>query len=207
MPTSTWLSKETRDRVKSAIEQLEARSGAEVVATLSVKSGDYRFADAMVGILCSFSLFIVYILYPEPIYDDIALVAIIVSFGLGMYLPRRITGLRRLFTSKRTMAENVRVQARARFVDQGISVTSGRTGVLVFIALFERKVELVPDLGIDPRRLGQAWTEAAAALDKSVSAGPDAFLAALAALGPLLEQLAPRGEDDVNELPDEVVGA
>ena len=58
----------------------------------------------------------------------------------------------------------MRTAARAAFVDQGISRTRGRTGILVFVSLFEREVEVVADVGVDPVLLGEDWTRAVAAL-------------------------------------------
>jgi uncharacterized membrane protein len=76
----------------------------------------------------------------------------------------------------------------------------------VFVAGFERTVEVVADLGIDPNLLGTAWTEARGALGRAVSGRSpfDRFLQALRALGPVLGRALPRAADDENELPDEI---
>jgi putative membrane protein len=88
----------------------------------------------------------------------------------------------------------------------GVGRTRDRNGVLVFVSLFERRVGVVADVGIDPRAMGAAWTDAVGALEASLAAGADTerFLAALAALGPPLAAAMPHRDDDVNELPDEV---
>ena len=92
------------------------------------------------------------------------------------------------------------------FIDLGISKTRDRNGILVFVAAFEQRVEVVSDVGVDTARVGAAWTDACSALLKSMKPIPrlDLFLTALRSLGPALGAAMPRKADDVNELPDEV---
>ncbi len=114
--------------------------------------------------------------------------------------------VRRLFTTARRIEDTVRAAARAAFYDNGVLRTRGRTGMLVYVSLFERRVELVPDVGIDQAALGAEWTEAKARLAVAVRrTDVDTFLTTIAAMGPLLGRALPRADDDVNELPDEVV--
>jgi len=95
--------------------------------------------------------------------------------------------------------------SRAEFVRQGIHNTLRRTGLLVYMSVFEHQVVLVPDIGVkamipadDLERLEQA-----AAIYKS--SDPDAQLTVFF---DLLRQTAgrymPKQEDDINELPDEL---
>jgi putative membrane protein len=207
MGDAAWLKDETRKRVRDCIVVLESNSGAEVVTTVSVCSGHYRHADYLVGALLSLAALLFYLFYPAPLFDDVAVLVIIASFGVGALLSAAATGLRRLLISRKLMDESVRNAARARFVDQGISVTRARTGVLVYVSLFERRVEVVPDIGIPVERLGERWSQAVRALDNAATKGVEPFLQALTALGPLLAEAAPRSADDVNELPDDMVQA
>ena len=207
MGDAAWLKQETRKRVRDCIAALESNSGAEVVTTVSVSSGHYRHADYLVGALLSFASLLFYLFYPEPLLDDIAVVVVISSFGVGAFLSAAATGLRRLLVSRKLMDESVRRAARARFVDQGISVTTGRTGILVYVSLFERRVEVVPDIGIPVERLGDRWSQAVRGLDTAAKKGVEPFLASLQSLAPLLAEAAPRSADDVNELPDDMVEA
>lgn len=206
MGDAAWLKDETRKRVRAGIEALESTSGAELVATVSVRSGHYRHADYLVGALLALAALLFYFFYPEPLFDDVAVLVVIASFGVGAILSATATPLRRLLVSRKQMDQSVHAAARARFVDQGISATRARTGLLVYVSLFERRVEVVPDIGLSVERLGDRWAQAVRALDRAARDGVDPFLVALGALGPLLAEAAPRTADDVNELPDELVG-
>jgi putative membrane protein len=202
-----WLSDKARSKVRDGIVALEATSGAEVVATVCARSGHYRHADYLVGALFALLALLFYLFYPEPLFDDVAVVLVVASFAVGAVLCASVSAVRRLFLSRKLMNEEVRKAARAKFVEQGIGRTTGRTGILVYVSLFERRVEVVPDIGIPVQQLGKRWEDAVALLDTSAKKGVEAFLAALAATGPMLTEAVPRAADDVNELPDDVVQA
>ena len=93
-------------------------------------------------------------------------------------------------------------------MDLGVSRTRGRTGILVFVALFEREMEVVADVGIDEAALGLGadWRKALEELRSSLRPQPafDRFAEKLRAIAAPLAIALRRAEDDVNELPDEV---
>lgn len=72
--------------------------------------------------------------------------------------------------------------------------------MLVYVSTFERRVELVADVGVD----GKLVEGEVRALEAAVAGRPDldAFLEALRRLGPALAPSLPHAADDVNELPD-----
>ena len=61
-----------------------------------------------------------------------------------------------------------RERAYDAFVDLGVSRCAGRSGVLVYVAMFERLVEVVPDVGVDVKALGPKWTKALADLQTAL---------------------------------------
>jgi putative membrane protein len=129
----------------------------------------------------------------------------LVAFALGTLLSAGVAPLRRLLTSRKLMRANVTTAAHAAFVELKIARTSARSGILVFVSKFERRVEVVPDIGVDPVVLGPAFADAVTALDQALrsrSSFPK-FLEALRSLGTVLGKAMPRLEGDVNELPDE----
>jgi putative membrane protein len=201
------LSDKARATVLDQIVGLEATSGAELVVTVAVRSGHYRHADYLVGALLSLAALLFYLFYPDPLFDDVAVMLIIASFGVGTILGASLSPLRRVFVSRKQMDEEVRKAAHSKFVEQGISRTRDRTGILVYVSLFEQRVEVVPDIGIPVQDLGERWASGTKALDISAKNGFAAFAQALAAMGPMLTEAVPRAPDDINELPDDMVQA
>jgi putative membrane protein len=129
----------------------------------------------------------------------------VLAFGAGLLLALNVAPLLRLLARGRRLERHVQEAARIAFYDLGISRTSGRSGLLVFVSTFEQRAVLLPDVGVPVEAFGGAWHGAAAALSRAVKARDfAAFGRALESLGPMLSQQLPRSADDVNELSDEV---
>jgi putative membrane protein len=191
--------------VAAAIREIESATSAEVVVALRPRSGHYRHTDYLVGFAVSFAALLVFLFDSHEFSLDWMPVDTLAAFALGTLLSANFPPLRRALTSRKLMTANVKIAARAAFVDLKIGRTSGRTGLLVFASMFERRVEVVADVGIDTVVLGPAFGDAIRALDAAVRRGASfpRFLTALRSLGPILKKTLPRLEGDVNELPDE----
>lgn len=205
MSAREFLDPEARQRVAQAVAALEQTTAAEVVVAVRKTSGHYRHADYLLGALLALAGLLVFLFHPAPFDEDLFPVAEVALFAAGAMLSVSVAPLRRLLVAPLVRLGNVRTAARAAFHDLGVSRTRQRTGLLVYVALFEREVEVVTDTGLAPDQLGPAWSSALTALTASVrDASLDAFVSALASLGPPLAKAHPRAADDVNELPDEV---
>lgn len=203
MSTRDFFGEEARLGVKAAIEKLEADCSAEVVVSVQPSSGSYRASNYLSGALCGFAAVLVFVFHPTPFDSTLFPIELFVVFVLGTFLSAWFVPLGRLLTPGSLMRENVQRAAKAKFVDAGISKTRGRTGLLVYVSLFERRVALVADVGIDEKAYSAELSKAEARLAAAIAvADRQAFTAALAALGPLLAGACPRRDDDVNELPD-----
>lgn len=204
--TSSFFAADAKARVAAAIAELERQTSAEVVVALRRRSGHYRHTDFLVGGLLALALLCVFLYHPEPFDYTYLPLELLVVFAFGALISAYFPPLRRLLTSRRLMAECVRVAARAAFVDLGISKTRDRTGVLVYLSILERRVEVVTDIGVKEEALGAEWATAKAKLvDALARPGTlDGLLGALQGLTPALAAALPRAADDVNELADEV---
>ena len=189
----------------SSVKRVEAQTSAEVVVAVRRRSGDYRVAAYHFGLFVGAAV-VVYLLLAPALFSvaDIALDGAL-GFGLGLVLAFNVSLLLRALVRERPLQQSVDAAAKVAFFELGISRTSGRNGLLVFVSTFERRAVVVADIGIDVAALGVAWTEACAALSGAVKARDlMAFERALESLGPILGRSMPRSADDVNELPDEV---
>jgi putative membrane protein len=194
----------TKTKAADEVKAIEARTAAEVVVSVRRTSGHYRHTDYLVGFGLALVTLLAMLFLPPEFDLEIFPVGLVISFALGAVLTPRLPGLRRRLTSRKLQEESVRTAARAAFVELGVSRTTGRTGVLVFVSLFERRAEVVADTGVDTAAMGEEWTQALAKLSAAVasSESPEPFFEALRLLAPPLEQVLPRSADDINELPD-----
>jgi putative membrane protein len=202
-----FLSPAAREAARRAVVEAEAETSAEIVVSVRRLSGRYREADYLFGFAVSLLALLALLFLPQefPLWvfaPDVAL-----GFAAGAFACSRLPPLRRLLTSPRVREANVRQASRAAFLDGGLSRLPRRNAVLVYVGLFERRVDVVADVGIDTGPPDAHWSEALDGLAGALRPRPDyeRFLAALRGMGRALGRVHPRSEDDVNELPDEVL--
>jgi len=97
-------------------------------------------------------------------------------------------------------------RAAAVFQRLGMDRTPARNGVLVYVAIADRKLAVIGDRGLH-ERVGEAYWQRLVAdvLTRFREERPrDGFLHAIGELGAALRRYFPRGSDDRNELSDEV---
>jgi uncharacterized membrane protein len=100
-----------------------------------------------------------------------------------------------------------RARARQLFSLLRVWDTRDNSGVLLYLQLAERRVELVADRGIAARVEPAAWQGLCEAFAADIRAMPAdaAVLACLARINELLARHFPAAEDNPRELPDEPV--
>lgn len=200
-----FFSDELKAAVKSAVKEIEQQTSAEVVVAVAPESGYYRAADLYAGALCSFAALCVFLYHPHPFDFTFLPFELLAAFGVGMLLSMGVPPVRRALTTRRVRYEQVQVAARAAFVDHNVHMTRARTGVLVFVSWFERRVIVVADVGVPLDEIADRWEALAERLDGAIKKGnPETFLSSLRYFGAVLAEVLPRSPDDENELPDDV---
>lgn len=197
---AAFFSDAAKKQVTEAVVDVESHTAAEVVVVVRRTSASWREVDLGVGAAAGFVVLLLVLFLPQPVPVVAMPVDVALGFAAGAVLSANLSLLKRTLLPRRRVRAQVLAMARAAFVEQGVSRTTGRTGILVYVSTFERLVEVVADIGVDASAV-QAELHA---LRASLSGGADLdrFLAALRALGPPLGRALPRSADDVNELPD-----
>jgi hypothetical protein len=105
-----------------------------------------------------------------------------------------------------TMASLLRQRAITQFGRLRVWDTERNNGVLIYLCLAERAIELVADRGVDRIAPSGYWEQAVGTLSAALGDGAfeDGLGLAVDAVGSLLEQHFPLavGESNPNELPD-----
>lgn len=200
-----FLEQSTRHRASDAIRFIESATCVEVVVAVRKAAGKYWDSCAAVGGLLAATVFS-WMWFSESVYH-VTWIAIdtVLAFGFGFGVCAYVSELRRLLTFPRQRRAAIRRAARRAFEQLGIAKTKDRTGVLVFVTLFERAVLVVPDEGVMPSVLGEEYAQAVAEMERAVGAlDEDAFLSALRRFALPFSQALPRQPDDENELCDDV---
>jgi putative membrane protein len=113
--------------------------------------------------------------------------------------------LRRRLVPAEVLDQRVDRRAASAFLAEEIFATRDRTGVLLFIALFEHRIRVLADRGVDQRIAEESWQPIIDRLTAGLRlARPaPAIIEAIGTLGELLTQAGVgRRTDDINELDD-----
>lgn len=219
------LSESDRDRVSAAVAAAEARSDGEIVTIVAPRSDAYHDVGLHYAVLLMLFVPVWFAFMPQAWIDW----AVGMALGWGAELTRplamtylfaKLAGafllvrllflwmpLRMALTPRGTKNRRVRRRAVELFRVAAEQRTRGRTGVLLYLSLLERRVEIVADEAIHSKVEPGVWGEAMAALLDEVKAGrPGEGLArAVEKIGDVLAGCLPAGHDNPNELPDRVI--
>ncbi|HZD19501.1 MAG TPA: TPM domain-containing protein [Burkholderiales bacterium] len=97
-----------------------------------------------------------------------------------------------------------RARARQVFAQLGVWDTEENTGVLLYVQLVDRRIEIVADRGLAARVPQPEWDAICRAMERAFKAGAyqQGALAAIAAVTQILAREFPAGGANPNELPD-----
>jgi putative membrane protein len=192
-----------RDVLTSCVREIEETTDAEVVLVVRARSGSYRHADFLFGALLAFIGLIFLLFSPVEFHPYWVLIDVVLLFMLGTLLSSRSNALRRLLTREKFRKAIVRTHAAAMFYEAGIANTDAETGVLIYLSLLERRLELIADRGVLKAVPALEWNEELFELHEAGrKADAKALQEALTKLGILLACHLPATGKNPNELPD-----
>jgi putative membrane protein len=118
------------------------------------------------------------------------------------YMPLRLA-----LTPGNTKTRRVRRRALTVFKAAAERRTAGRTGILIYLSMGERRAEIIGDEAITSVTTAETWGEAMADLLSHVREGrvADGMVAAIQDIGAVLAEHFPRSAEDKNEIPDKLI--
>ncbi len=212
METDRLFSQADLDAIQTAVREAEGRTSGEIVPYVVGRSDPYQNAlwkgaalGAILGPMVAFAIYRWSTLWGWPLEAWIILPAP-VGGALG-YLLALLDPVRRWMAGEHTLDGRARRRAAVAFLDQEVFRTRDRTGILLFVSLFERRVVLLADSGIH-QKVGEGdWEAITGRLALGIREGRPgpALIEAIRACGELLERHGlERRADDTDELSDEL---
>ena len=118
------------------------------------------------------------------------------------YMPLRLA-----LTPGATKTRRVRRRALTVFKAAAERRTAGRTGILIYLSMGERRAEIIGDAAITSVTTPETWGEAMHVLLADVREGrlADGMVAAIEKIGVVLAEHFPRSAEDKNEIPDKLI--
>ncbi len=191
------------DSLAGCVKEIEQSTAAELVIVVRARSGNYRHADYLFAALTAFAGLLCLLFLPVDFHQYWVPVDVVLLFVAGAFLCSRSARLRRMLTTEKFRAGLVRNGAAAMFYEAGIANTNAEMGVLIYLSLLERRLELIADRGILKGVPAREWNQRLFEL-KQVGRHPEpqTLLKALRDLGALLAEHLPATGENPNELPD-----
>ena len=201
------LDESAREAVRQAIVAAESKTVGEIVPVVLERSDRHPEAEwlsALVAVLLGSALLEGQLPWHAPHW---LLLCQLGLGALGFALARLLPGWKRLFVSEARATEMALEQARQEFFELGLHETHERTGVLLLVSLFERRVIVLGDAGIHAKVGDEHWRKTKDVVLDGVRRGQlrEGLIAGVRACGAELEMHFPWAAGDRNEVPDRVV--
>jgi putative membrane protein len=219
------LSDADRKKVAAAIAAAEAKSSGEIVAVATPISDAYHDVALHWALVPLFAVlawaawrptaltwwydFLFGGWSPDPTQSELltllmffAALKFTVALLILKWMPLRLA-----LTPGATKHRRVRRRAIAIFQAAAAGRTGGKTGVLIYLSMAERRAEIIADEAILKVTDDHTWGEAMHALIADTREGRpgDGIVAAIERVGAVLAEHFPRSADDKNEIPDRLI--
>ena len=211
--TKQFLSDSDRDRVTAAVKAAESRTAGEIVVMIVSASYHYPMANVIGGVLFALPLASIFtVLVGQWLWIGSQNMWLFLGFLTVFYvifhtLTKRTPALKRRLISPHEIDEEVKETAVAAFFNEGLYRTRDETGVLVLISVFEQKVWVLADRGIDTKVADGQWNQIVTMIIEGIkqTRQADAICDAVAKIGEILETHFPVKPDDTDELNNLIV--
>ena len=216
-----FLTESEKQRISTAIRKVESRTSGELVTVIVRSSDAYRYIPLLWASLIALSLpALVYLLWlwlgwlgehanwgQEHPYNmaylhviQIAIFVLLVPLFLWQPLKMRLIprSVKHLRASR---------FAYEQFFAQGLHLTKQRNGILIYVSVAERFVEILADKGINDRVEAGCWDKIVNRFIVEVREQriADGFVSAIESCGEVLARHFPDTADDTDELPNHLV--
>lgn len=152
-----FLSERDRERIAQAVRLAEEKTSGEIVSVLVEASDRYRTYGLLLGMVTAgLGVLAADLLFP-PLTVLRTLAAEGVGFLGGLALFLYCPSLVRFLVPPHERTHRAHERALVAFLNHGVGRTAGRTGILIFASLAERRVEVVADEGIHKKVAEGTW--------------------------------------------------
>jgi len=205
--TDSVLAPEAEKRVHAALIEVERHTIGEIVPVVLGRSDAHPSGEWRSGLLM---LVLGSALLEGVLPWSSPWLVILCQVGLGAIgfgLARALPGWKRMFVMETRATEVALEQAALEFQRLELHRTEGRTGVLLFVSLFERRVVVLGDTGINAKAGDAHWSRTRDAVLAGIDRGDLAtgLVDGIHASGEVLTAHFPVTSGDRNEVPDRLV--
>ncbi len=159
------LVKKDLERISEAVKNAEKNTSGEIAIALINESDDYAKYELFFAFIMGFIYLVILLFFSSEIETAIQSSFwsytsnyLVMFYGFSIfivisifYFIANISQIDRLIVPKKIMQEKVKNRATRYFMESGVYKTRDRTGILIFISILEKRIELIADSGINAK--------------------------------------------------------
>ncbi len=213
MNVSDFLNGIGKEKIASAIADAEKITGSELVVHINEKSDSYNEtswksgASFMILYLLA-AIFLHFFYYNYPVFDSMALIAGAgIAFPAGAAVAMISAPYRRALIGRGRMNYYTGLKAHEAFLHHEVFNTVKRSGILIYLSLFERSAVILGDTLINRRVRQEEWDQVISVITAGLKSGnkEEAIVKVIGMCGVLLRNAGIKKDDnDADELSNEV---
>lgn len=205
-------------KIEAAIKVAEENTSCEIVPVLASSSNQYMHASYLFGFCISLISYLLYIGLAPYIpaehwhgltqfqYHLIAIGIMIFTFILGAVTSQYVPALKLPFLSKDEMKLQARRRARQAYFDFCRGRTTGDTGIIIYVSLFEHIVLVLGDNAVAKKIEQAEWDSIKDVMLEHLKKGSldDAFTDGILKTGNYVKDKMPSSGTNENQLVNEI---
>lgn len=203
-----FLTPEEQQRITQCVHGAEKQTSGEIVPMVSSESHTYPLSPIIGGTFFALPTALLAArivgssLWIGPDNMWLFLACFIVIFLPAFQLLKRLPWLKKFFLLPKRADKEVRDAALTAFYTENLYKTKAENGILLYISVFERRVWILADSGINERIPHDQWLELVDLVTDGIKANRqcDAICEAITRIGEILSAAFPIEQDDTNEL-------
>lgn len=211
MSATHLFTESDRQRIAEAVDKAESRTSGEIVPVVVARSGSYPSAlwkAALIGIIPGLLIYEWLVLGADDWgmtawsaqLMPLTMIAGALLFAVAAHF---VPAVQRALIPESRLIESVHARAQRAFLENEVFQTRERTGILLLVSLFEHRVEVLGDTGINDNVDAADWADVVTDIVSGIKSGAptDGLVSAIDRCGRLLEKAGvERREDDTDEL-------
>lgn len=204
------LSDDDREHLKSVIGEMEKRTEGEIRLVIARRSTPDGHLPAILWLI----LMVCGLLALLSLRFELAFAfrwwwvpAMMAGCFVLAHFFARWPVLQRLLSNPADVHHHVWHRAELEFYREGLSQTTGKTGILLFLSLFERRAVVLADVGIHNKLGDGNWNHVVKTIVSAAQTGEwrSRLEEAIRECGGLLATHFPASKPHSNQLPDDIV--
>ena len=205
-----YLTADEIKKIESLIAGAERRTSGEIVPVIVRESVKKEPPTLVFSSLLVFIFFI----YAESRLASWLELSDIIFIGCGVAISAilgrllsRLGPVRRVFARDRDLTRYAELRAELEFYRAGIGSTSGKTGILLFLSVQDRRAVVLADQAISEKLPQDTWDHVLRLLVGGIKNGKcfDGLKSAIQECGGILATHFPIAANDVNELTNRLI--